>query len=268
MYQKTITVAAIVASAFTVISTAAVIDFGDLTVPGAGYENGENLTGAFTSGGASFNNYFDTIYGSWEGFAYSTEGDTTTAGYLNQYSVFTGGGSDAAGGAVPGNAFAVGYVGYATIPTITFAPGESRPLSLRVTNTSYAALSILDGYFGAKKFGGITGNDPDFFKLTVTALDAVHSTIGALDVFLADYRFADNAQDYLLRDWTLVDLSSFGAGVSELQFTLASSDNHPLYGMNTPGYFAIDNVVAVPEPGSGALWLTGLVACGARRRRS
>ena len=239
MYQKSIAVAAIVASAFIVTSTAAVIDFDDLAVPLTGYENGEHLSGAFASRGASFNNYFDTTYSSWEGFAYSTNGDTTTAGYLNQYSVFTGGGSDAAGGAVPGNAFAVGYVGYATIPTITFASGESRPLSLRVTNTTYAALSILDGYFGAKKFGGITGNDPDFFKLTVTALDAVHSTIGALDVFLADYRFADNAQDYLLSDWTLVDLSSFGAGVSELQFTLASSDNHPIYGMNTPGYFEI-----------------------------
>ena len=267
MYQKSIAVAAILASASIVTSTAAVIDFDDLSVPLSGYENGANLTGAFSSGGASFNNYFDTTYSSWEGFAYSTKGDTATAGYLNQYSVFTGGGSDAAGVAVPGNAFAVGYVGYATIPTITFAPGESRPLSLRVTNTTYAALSILDGYFGAKKFGGPSGNDPDFFKLTVTALNAVHSPIGALDVFLADYRFTDNAQDYVLRDWTPVDLSSFGDGVSELQFMLASSDNHPSYGMNTPAYFAIDNVVAVPEPGSVALLLTALAAIGSRHRR-
>ena len=266
MYQKTIAVAALVASAFTVISTAAVIDFGDLTVPLAGYENGANLAGTFTSGGASFSNSYNSTFDSWDGFAYSTRGDATTAGYLNQYSVITGGGSDAAGGAVPGNVFAVGYVGFPS-PTISLPPSASRPLSLRVTNTTYAALSMQDGDQFAKKFGGISGNDPDFLKLTISALGAGNLPLGSLEVFLADFRFADHAQDYILRDWSLVDLSSFGGGVSELQFTLASSDNSFGF-MNTPAYFAIDRVVAVPEAGALVLLLTGLSAFGARRRRS
>lgn len=266
MYQKTIVVAAILASAFTVISTAAVIDFGDLTVPAIGYENGANLAGNFTSGGASFSNSYNSTFDSWDGFSYSIKGDTTTAGYLNQYSVITGGGSDAAGGAVPGNVFAVGYTGFPS-PTISLSPSASRPLSLRVTNTTYTALSMQNGDMFAKKFGGSSGNDPDFLKLTVTAVGAGNSLLGSLDVFLADFRFADNAQDYILRDWSLVDLSSFGGGVSELQFTLASSDNSFGF-MNTPSYFAIDNVIAVPEPGTAALLLIGCIAFGARRRRS
>ena len=164
MYQKITAVAALAASASIVSSTAAVIDFDDLSVPPTGYENGEHLTGAFTSGGAGFNNFYDDMFGPYfEGFAYSTKGDTTTAGYLNQYSVFTGGGSDANGVAVPGNAFGVGFVAF-TVPTISLAPDQSRPLSLRVTNTTYAALSMTNGDGFSKKFGGVSGNDPDFFR--------------------------------------------------------------------------------------------------------
>lgn len=265
MKQKSIACAALVASAS--IATATVIDFDDLTVPLIGYENGENLSGAFTSNGADFNNFYDGTFGAyWEGFSYSIKGDTADGSYQNQYSSFAGGGSDATGGSVAGNVFALGYVGF-TLPAITFGPGQSRPLSMRVTNTTYAALSMTNGDAFSKKFGGISGNDPDFFKLTVSALDVSDALIGTLQVFLADFRFADNAQDYILDSWTDVDLSSFGDGVAKLSFTLASSDNGQ-FGMNTPAYFAIDNVTAIPEPGVAALLVTALAALSLRHRRS
>ena len=152
------------------------------------------------------------------------------------------------------------------MPTISLGSGQSRPLSLRVTNTTYAALSMQNGDSFAKKFGGPSGNDPDFFKVIISALDASDARMGTLEVFLADFRFADNAQDYIADDWTAVDLSSFGDGVSKLQFTLASSDNGQ-FGMNTPAYFAIDHVAVVPEPVSLALLLSGLAAIGSLRRR-
>ena len=264
MKKHTIACAALVASAF--VSPATVIDFDDLAVPVAGYENGEHLAGGFTSRGANFNNFYDDTFGPyWEGFAYSTLGDTMTAGFGNQYSASAGGGSDADGNAIPGNVFALGYVGF-TIPTITLPPALSRPHSLRVTNTTYAALSMRDGDAFAKKFGGASGNDPDFFKLTITALDPAAVPIGSLDFFLADYRFASNADDYILNSWAEVDLSMLGEGVDALRFSLTSSDNGT-FGMNTPAFFAIDNVIAVPEPGAAALLLGVLATLGNARPR-
>ena len=265
MKKTSIACAAIVASAS--LAAASVATFDDLAVPLSGYENGEHLSGAFTSNGASFNNFFDDSFGPyWEGFSYSSKGDTTDGSFLNQYSSFAGGGSSGNGSAVAGNTFALGYVGF-TIPTITLGPDQSRPLSLRVTNTTYAALSMRNGDAFAKKFGGASGNDPDFFKLTINAFDAGNVFIGSQDVYLADFRFADNSRDYIMNTWTDVNLSSLGSSVRKLQFTLASSDNGA-FGMNTPAYFAIDNVSTVPEPGNVVWALSLCAAIGLRRRKN
>ena len=84
-------------------------------------------------------------------------------------------------------------------------------LSAQVTNTTYAWDSMLNGDGFAKQFGGASGDDPDFLQLVITGYDALGVATGSVDFLLADYRFADNAQDYILTDWTPVDLSSLGA---------------------------------------------------------
>src|SRR5207249_4062813 len=117
----------------------------------------------------------------------------------------------------------------------------TRPLSARIANTTYAALSMLNGDSFAKKFGGASGNDPDYFLLTITGLDSQQHSTGSVDFYLADYRFANNAQDYIVSDWTTVDLSSLGLDTQTLSFGLTSSDVGD-YGMNTPAYFALDNL--------------------------
>jgi hypothetical protein len=96
-----------------------------------------------------------------------------------------------------------------------------------------------DGDAYAKKFGGATGNDSDWFMLTVTGYLQGNMT-DTVNFFLADFRSADNSQDYILKDWTMVNLMKLG-NVDSLSFALSSSDNG-IYGMNTPAYFCMDNL--------------------------
>ena len=124
-----------------------------------------------------------------------------------------------------------------------------------ITNTTYAYLAMRDGSQFSKVFGGQTGNDPDFFLLTITGSDSLDAPIGAVDFYLADYRFPDNSLDYLIDSWTDVDLTSLD-GASTLSFGLTSSDVGQ-FGMNTPAYFAIDNLHVVPEPATLTLLALG-----------
>jgi hypothetical protein len=101
---------------------------------------------------------------------------------------------------------------------------------------------MLNGDQFAKKFGGESGNDPDFFKLTIEGEDASNNSVGTVDFYLADYRFADNSKDYIVDSWERVDLSSL-KGATELSLEFTSSDNDPQFGLNTPAYAAIDNLV-------------------------
>lgn len=256
-------------------AAAVTIDFADvpLAVPPAVatatgvFFNGGPSTNAsgWSSGGALFSNSYNSSFGGfWSGFAYSTVTDQTTPGFTNQYAALhtpSGGGS---GDAV----FALAYADGARI---TLPPAAPFPVSIDVTNTTYAGLSMRDGDAFSKKFGGTTGNDPDFFSVTITALDGADTPLGSIEIFLADFRFADNAQDYLIGSWTTFDLSALGAfgPVSALQLSFASSDVST-FGINTPTYVAIDNLVVVPEPGSLAATLAGaaLATAALRRRRS
>ncbi len=217
--------------------------------------------GGFASGGAFFNNSYESTFGSWAGFAHSRETDVTTPGFGNQFSALAGSGAE---GSLQ---YAVGFVDSFTpfLPTIVLPSGEA-VLSLAITNTTYAGLSMRDGDFFAKKFGGPSGNDPDFFLLTITGRDGSLVPTGQVDFYLADFRFADNAQDYIVDEWTTVDVSSFGVGTATVEFTLSSSDNGT-FGMNTPAYFAVDHVQTVPEPGTASLALLGAFVFASRRQR-
>ncbi|RRS04630.1 DUF4465 domain-containing protein [Aquabacterium soli] len=219
----------------------------------------------FTSGAATFSHAYSSDYGSWSQWVYSNETDTTTAGYENQFSVFN------SSGAAQSSNFAIAYVSsYEPEPTtITFA-APVQLNSVALTNTTYAALSMQQGDSFAKKFGGISGNDADYFYVSIIGKAFDGSTTGTVDVYLADYRFGDNSQDYILDQWLTVNLSSLGT-VSSLQFEMYSSDTG-LYGINTPTYFALDNLsvaAAVPEPSTAWLSLAGvgLMAAALRRRK-
>ncbi len=255
-------------------ATAASVTFEDLTPtesytgPGGGkYWNGSVGSVGFTSGGVSFSNSYNSTYGSWDGWAYSNTTDTTIAGFTNQYSAYTGGGYGGSGN------YGVYCEPWSLSPTVELAPGTA-VTGAYFTNTTYAALSMLNGDSFAKEFGGDSGSDPDWFKLTITGLDALDAPTGLVEFYLADYRFTDNARDYIIDVWSWVDLTDLG-NATKLAFDLSSSDNGD-YGMNTPGYFALDNLTtqAVSEPstlvmlGVGALMLGSAYAVRKRRPAS
>jgi hypothetical protein len=216
-----------------------------LTTPGS-FRNGSDVSGQFTSDGVNFPNSYSPLYGGyWSGFAISNRTDTLTPGYTNESSAYPGSG---AGGS---SAYAVVYGDV----TLSFATSINvTGLGASVTNTTYAALSILNGEGPARAF--VAG---DWFKLTITGyLNMVPTS--SVDFYLADYRTGA----LLVNDWQYVDFSPLGT-VNEIGFALSSTDNHPIYGMNTPGYFAIDNLTAVPEP--GALCLVFMSGFGLLVRR-
>jgi hypothetical protein len=108
-----------------------------------------------------------------------------------------------------------------------------------INNSTYAYYSMRDGDQFAKKFGGVSGDDADWFMLTVTGWLNGQAKNDTVNFMLADYTFADNSQDYILNEWAWLDLQVLG-NVDSLQFSLSSSDAGQ-WGMNTPAYFVLDN---------------------------
>ena len=211
---------------FSAVSVAQVISFDALVLDSASYWNGSDLSGAYVEEGFSFGNSFDTAWYSWSGFAVSNITNNVTEGWGNQYGV-------SAGTAYSGANFAVA-TNYATIYS------EAKVIDgFYITNSTYTALSMLNGDDFANKFGGESGDDPDWLRLTVigTLDSALTDTV---DFYLADYRFDDNTEDYIVTDWTWLDLNSLG-NITELTFVLSSSDNGN-WGMNTPAYFCMDDL--------------------------
>jgi len=214
-------------------SDAAISDLEDLNLAPDSYWNGPDLQGepekesTFTSGIAAYNNLFghDDIldYDYWAGFAYSSIKDTTTSGLDGQYIAIPG------SGAKSSDTYAVGY--YNTFksfqPIITLA--EPQTLSgAYFTNNNYAYYSMTNGDVFAKKF-----TDDDWFKLTITGIDAEGAETGTVEFKLAD-------GTNIVNTWTWVDLSGLGV-VKKLTFDLSSRDNDVAVGMNTPAYFCMDN---------------------------
>jgi hypothetical protein len=207
-----------------------VSDFENLPIAGSGYWNGSDGSAKFTNGLLGFENSFNPTWGTWSGYIYSNLNDTITEGYANQYSVFASSNNK--------NKFAIYYDNGAKANFSSTKPVQV--LTLDICNSAYSALSMLKGDAFAKKFGGATGADPDYYKVLIKGLDANNAEIGTVDFFLADYRAATNTEDYVVKKWTTVDISALGK-VNKLTFKLISSDNGQ-WGMNTPAYFCIDNI--------------------------
>lgn len=224
----------------SVSAQAVVIDFDDNVLAANTFYDPQANT-VWSSGDTDFEHSWNATYNCcWGGFTYSNQTDTTTAGFANDRSAITGDGA----GAGQDN-YAIGTTGSA-LPQLMFSQAKT-VLGAEFTNTTYAYLAMANGDDGnAMPFVKGPFAAGDYFKITVTGLDAVGDALTSLDFLLADGA-------NVISDWTWFDLSGLGE-VNGLEFSLSSSDNGT-FGMNTPGYFAVDNISVVPVPVPAAVWL-------------
>lgn len=236
-----------------------VIDFESLSLskPDTFYVNfsapGNDV--GFTVDNIHFQCFYDTAFGGYwaGGFSYSNMTDSVTTSYTNDYS------AKPAKGVHNSDQYAVFYNGYEKNPKLEInRTGNSKTIQgFYITNNTYAYNAMRDGYLGAKKFGGTTGDDPDWFKLTIRAYQNGTLKADSIEFYLADFRDSNNANDYIVNDWEWVNLLPLG-DVDSLDFSFSSSDSDPQWGMNTPAYFCMDNLTIdystdIQEPGTGIL---------------
>jgi hypothetical protein len=170
----------------------------------------------FTNGDAFFSCFYDTSFGGFwsSGFAYSNMTDSVTSGFTNQYS------AKAAKGYGGSAKYAAVTTGGGSIKVHLVGSGIGKAVAgFYVCNSTYAYNSMKNGDAFAKKFGGTSGNDSDWFKLTVVGYHNGAVTANHVDFYLADYR---SATKYIIK------------------FSLSSSDTST-FGMNTPAFFCMDN---------------------------
>lgn len=217
------------------------VDFEDLPLPAVDtFYTGEDGAGFFETQDVTFGNFYEeTSWGySWSGFAYSNMTDETTAGFDNQYSAFAGSGANGS----------EKYAIYYSTDTVTFNNFAVSFGNVAITNTTYAGISMRDGDAFAKQFGSPNGADgepdgtegEDYFFVTIYGWDQQWGLVDTTVIYLADYRSADENDHYILKEWGNFDLSNLD-GSKYLTFNLTSSDVGE-WGMNTPAYFAMDNL--------------------------
>ena len=238
--MKNILLIAIFFLGFVHNSQAQIATFETIELDSTGFWNGADGAGNYTEEGFSFFNLYDDSWGSWSGFSISSVQDDTIGTWANQYGVNTG-------MAYSGDNFAVATNGASVSVDLKTLDG------FYITNSTYATQSMLHGDAFAKQFGGVSGDDEDWYMLSVVGMVDTLAT-DTIEFYLADYRFADNTEDYIVNDWTWLDLSSLG-NITSLHFNWSSSDNGD-WGMNTPAYFCMDelsvNTVGVEEVASAS----------------
>ena len=238
----------------------------------------ENVPESHLANSAYGNNFYDGSYTGWEepgtglwfgnnygmygestgsyimydgGMFLSQFNDMTTAGYTNQCSVYYKDETTGFGGHNGSKTFGFGFgyndsipnpYGRDNRPEIHFTDSKKEAVidHAYVTNTTYAALSMKTGDSFNKAF---SYEAKSWFALTASGYKADGTLTSSVVFYLADFR--TESAGGIVTEWTKVDLSTLGE-VNKIVFNLHSSDSSN-YGMNTPSYFAIDDIaVRVP----------------------
>lgn len=216
-----------------VAAQAQIITFEDQLQEVDTFDNGQNGPGDFEIDNLVFPNEYDDDGDFWAGqWAMSSSTDNTTPNFMNLYGAIEGQGAEGS------EVYAVAQEPFSGNPLHIKSKDVIMPQTVAITNTTYAYFTIRDGNQFSKAFGGPSGEDPDYFYITWTGYRD-GSLQGSEDFYLADYRFANSSEDYIIDEWTTFDLSSLGE-VDSITIEFYSSDTGQ-FGINTPLFFAIDN---------------------------
>ena len=141
-------------------------------------------------------------------------------------------------------------------PTVTFSSPEA-VVGGWFTNTAYTYSIITTGdpnKFATDKFH-VTG---DWYTLSITGLHADGTTAGPVNIDLADY-FGASLKHSRHVDLGRSEQPGHGLPPCNSPWTPPTSGD---FGINTPAYFAMDNLTIAPEPGTLGLAATGLGVAG------
>jgi len=267
-----LSIALIVATCAATVNAQTIVDFEDV---GAGLAadsayRGEDLAGGFTSGPVDFSNNYNPSFDSWNGAAYSNRNSWTLGG-ASGFEEFQFGNDTVVASQ---NGSGIGADGSETWGVLFgFAPNEARfeidPAyrlqSLSINNTRTTAHILENGNGAATAFG--TG---DFFEVVLNSIriDIVAGVEEVTVLASSDpISLADGTS--ILQDWTSIDIEGTAienASIIGLEFR---SSDVGVFGINTPTYLAIDNLVlvAVPEPATVTfVFLIGIGMTTMRKR--
>ena len=224
-------------------------NFDGLTLtPNSYYKN--TTTPDWQTSQETFRYKWDTAYGGYwgSGSSYTNVKDTVNGTYTNLYGNITGSGFS-------GNNYVTAKDG-----AVIKVKNTSIVSGFYITNTTYAWKSIKKGDSFARKFGDTTGTGsgasipqgqyPDWFLLTAVGFRNGVAKSDTIKFYLADYR-GPTSTDTVIKNWRFINCTLLNI-VDSIQFHLSSSDAGS-FGMNTPGFFSIDNFVTYTTVGINEL---------------
>jgi len=223
----------------------------------------------FSTAGATFSG------GDFFGFVVSASTITGTGGYF--YGQQFGASSAAAeisaesnagsGGGIGGGQFAVASDAavFGFDPSVIDLPAGYRPASVYATNVATTAWLLANS--DPNGFAHPLSQNGQEFSVTFRGWSqpgGQGTQLGSTTLVLGS--FSDGVAS-IVNDWTLVDLASLGEAAS-IDFIFDSYDVGE-FGINTPTYVALDDLVlvAVPEPSAIVILAGGAVAAAGRLRR-
>jgi hypothetical protein len=227
--KKTITLLALALTTSLVNAQTSIANFETFTLsPNSFYKDTNSVP--FQTANAIFRYSWDKPFSFWSGgFSYTNKQDSSNGNFSNLYNCR----------ALKGYNNSNFYVTGQDHGIIKIKSPYNKVEGFYITNTTYAYKSMKNGDSFAKKFGGPSGNDPDWFKITAKGYLNGSLKSDSSEFYLADYRSSINSNDYIVQGWQWFNTANLGQ-VDSIQFFMYSSDVGS-FGINTPLFFSIDD---------------------------